>query len=113
VEYARYNACPFVAIKFCPKEFSGRFLRETRAIGLAQKPDGPGRYTVGAALYQAGAGEADAMFEALEGALRTREENLVSIRCLRLFDCGDPRLNACPLPNFVKKYLRKTRERLN
>jgi len=52
--------------------------------------------TIGAALYYAATGEVDAMFEALEGAYRQRDQFLVHIQNLPFFDRyrADPRYQA-------------------
>jgi len=53
-------------------------------------------HTYGAALYYAAAGEGDAMFEALDGARRLRDSNLLTIRSSPIFDPyrADPRFQA-------------------
>jgi serine/threonine protein kinase/Tfp pilus assembly protein PilF len=67
-----------------------------RSQELVRKLAGPHGHSVGAALYYAAAGEADAMFEALEGAYRQRDYYLVQIQNLPFFDRyrSDPRYHA-------------------
>jgi len=67
-----------------------------RGQELAQELAGSHGQSVGAALYYAAAGEADAMFESLEGAYRQRDYFLVQIQDLPFFDRyrADPRYHA-------------------
>jgi TolB-like protein/Tfp pilus assembly protein PilF len=64
-----------------------------RSQEWARKLAGSHPHTVGAALYYAAAGNVDAMFAALDGALRQRAPFLINLRDLPFFDPyhADPR----------------------
>jgi serine/threonine protein kinase/Tfp pilus assembly protein PilF len=62
----------------------------------ARKLAGSHGHSVGAALYYAAGGDADGMFEALEGAYQQRDYFMIQIQYLPFFDryYSDPRYNA-------------------